>query len=306
MRILLDLDDTLANWGAEYDRRLDASSDPITRGIPRFNDLTSYDLFGALDDDSNEMLKSIMNEPGFYASLDPMPGAIDAVYRMQEDGHEVWIVSTPWVGNETCETDKREWVQKHLGNEWANRLILTHDKTMIAGDVIIDDKPHITGKDDPKWQHILFAQPHNLTERAKRLRRGILNWTDGEWIKELEYYTRPVTADGEVRSVSSTGGLKGVKRARYDLIPYGALHQLAEHYGRGAEKYDDWQWRKGYEWGKSYAALQRHAQAYWNGEDNDAETGSNHMAAVAWHAFTLLTFHDEFPEFDDRYRGCGE
>jgi hypothetical protein len=107
---------------------------------------------------------------------------------------------------------------------------------------------------------------------------------------------------GEVRTTSSTGGQKGVKSARYDLIPTGALKQVAEHYGRGAEKYDDNQWRKGYEWSKSYAALQRHATEFWSGEDFDAETGSNHLAAVAWHALTLLTFYNEHPDFDDRFK----
>jgi hypothetical protein len=106
----------------------------------------------------------------------------------------------------------------------------------------------------------------------------------------------------EIRTTSRTGGQKGVKPARFDLIPVGALTALAEHYGAGAAKYDDNQWRKGYEWSKSYAALQRHLTAWWNGEDVDEETGSSHLDAVAWHAFTLRTFVDEHPDFDDRYR----
>jgi hypothetical protein len=105
----------------------------------------------------------------------------------------------------------------------------------------------------------------------------------------------------EVRSVSSTGAEKGVKDERHDLIPPEALAKLARHYGIGARKYADHNWRKGYEWSKSYAALQRHAQAFWSGEDIDAETGSPHMAAVAFHAFALLVFMDEHREFDDRY-----
>lgn len=107
----------------------------------------------------------------------------------------------------------------------------------------------------------------------------------------------------EVRSVSATGGQKGTKVSRYDLLPVDALRQVADHYGRGAEKYADNQWRRGYEWSKSYAALQRHANQFWGGEDFDEETGSNHMAAVAWHALTLLTFFEDFPEYDDRYKG---
>lgn len=118
----------------------------------------------------------------------------------------------------------------------------------------------------------------------------IPNPTSDKWVK-----------GSEVRSVSSTGGEKGTKDARFDLIPADALHQLAEHYGFGARKYADNQWRKGYEWSKSYAAMQRHLNAWWGGEDIDEETGSSHIAAAAWHCFTLLTFIKEFPEFDDRY-----
>lgn len=106
----------------------------------------------------------------------------------------------------------------------------------------------------------------------------------------------------EVRSVSSTGAEKGTKDERFDLIPTGALAKVARHFGVGAKKYADHNWRKGYEWSKSYAALQRHAQAFWGGEDIDEETGSPHMAAVAFHALALLTYMDEHTEFDDRYK----
>lgn len=106
----------------------------------------------------------------------------------------------------------------------------------------------------------------------------------------------------EVRSVSSTGGEKCTKDERFDLLPQEALAKVARHYGVGARKYAAHNWRKGYEWSKSYAAMQRHANAFWSGEDTDEETGSPHMAAVAFHALTLLTFMDEQPDFDDRFK----
>lgn len=107
----------------------------------------------------------------------------------------------------------------------------------------------------------------------------------------------------EVRTVSSTGGEKGVKEERYDLLPWEALAKVARHYGVGAQKYAAHNWRRGYEWSKSYAALMRHLTAFWSGEDIDEETGSPHMAAVVFHALALLTFMDEQPDFDDRYKG---
>lgn len=104
----------------------------------------------------------------------------------------------------------------------------------------------------------------------------------------------------EVRVTSSTGGQKGSKPQRYDLIPAGPLRTLAELYGRGALKYDDDNWRKGYSWRLSFAALNRHLWQFWDGQDYDEETGLPHLASVAWHAFTLLSFMEEHREFDDR------
>ena len=59
-------------------------------------------------------------------------------------------------------------------------------------------------------------------------------------------------------------------------------------------------WELGYDWGKSFAAMQRHAWLFWNGEDIDPETGSHHLTAVAWHAFAMLEWFRTHPELDDR------
>lgn len=125
------------------------------------------------------------------------------------------------------------------------------------------------------------------------------------WFLDPEHGVVPLMAQdlsrSETRTTSSTGGMKGVKPEQYQSIPVRALRELAEHYAKGAAKYEDHNFRKGYEWSKSYSALLRHLLAFWEGEDIDPETGSKHVTAVAWHALALSTFMDEHPEFDDRY-----
>jgi hypothetical protein len=111
---------------------------------------------------------------------------------------------------------------------------------------------------------------------------------------------------GEVRTTSPTGGEKGTKRARFDLVPPQQLWRLAEHYGYGAEKYSDDNYRHGYDWRLSYAALQRHLNQFWAGEDMDAETGSPHLIAAAWHCITLAEFMDTHPEYDTRLKTVDE
>lgn len=146
---------------------------------------------------------------------------------------------------------------------------------------------------------------NGVTDDTAALQRGARIYEVGD---DSLPVVPPVASDkwdasrGETRTTSVTGGHKGVKEARFDLIPSEALTQLAEHYAVGAEKYGDHNWRKGFEWSKSYAALNRHLHAFWSGQDLDPETGKPHLTAVAFHAFALLTFAQEHPEFDDRFR----
>lgn len=118
----------------------------------------------------------------------------------------------------------------------------------------------------------------------------------------------------EVRVQSASGASKGQKAARFDLIPPRVLRLLAEHYGKGAQKYpgiapvdgegpDIDNWRLGYNFSSSLAALSRHLNAWSSGEDFDEETGSNHLIAVMWHCATLVEYQltpGYSAAFDDR------
>jgi len=117
-----------------------------------------------------------------------------------------------------------------------------------------------------------------------------------------------VTPDtGEVRSVDEvTGGEKGVKLQRYDLIPVAPLEEVAKVFGKGAEKYEDRNWERGYAWSSSYASLQRHAQAFWDGESIDKEQERHHLGAVIFHAMALMEFELRGKGTDDRPRTATE
>lgn len=107
-------------------------------------------------------------------------------------------------------------------------------------------------------------------------------------------------SDNETIHISATGGKKAGNLERYDLIPTEPWRMLAKHFGVGSLKYDDDNWRKGYDWRLSYAALQRHINQFWAGEDIDDETGSPHVIAAAWHCVVLAWFMEHRREFDTR------
>lgn len=89
-------------------------------------------------------------------------------------------------------------------------------------------------------------------------------------------------------------------KARYDLVPPGPIQELAELFGKGAEKYGDRNWEKGMDWGRVFAAMQRHAWSWWGGEELDPVDGQHHLTSVMWCAMVLLEFKRTHPEHDDR------
>ena len=62
-----------------------------------------------------------------------------------------------------------QWIKEHLGQEFAERTIITRDKTLVYGDILIDDKPEVTGIHTPAWTHVVYDQPYNREATANRL-----------------------------------------------------------------------------------------------------------------------------------------
>lgn len=113
---------------------------------------------------SQEDVYEILDAPRFFLDLPPIEGAVEALKEMANmDGISVFICTTPWLKTYRCSTvEKYEWVEKHMGGEWLRRMILTVDKTIIKGDILIDDNHFITGiEKKPTWEHVLFSAGHN-------------------------------------------------------------------------------------------------------------------------------------------------
>lgn len=91
-------------------------------------------------------------------------------------------------------------------------------------------------------------------------------------------------------------------KLRYDLIPVTALKEVARVFTIGANKYGDYNWRGGLPYSRIYAALQRHANAWWGGEQLDAEDKQHHLASVAWCALVLMVYERLHPKLDDRIK----
>jgi len=108
----------------------------------------------------------IDNHVDIFNHSQPIPGAV-AAFRQLAQRYDVYILSTaPW-DNPDSLTAKRLWVEKHLGSEAYKRLILSHNKGLLRGSYLIDDRIangvadfegthiHFGSSDTPDWETVM-------------------------------------------------------------------------------------------------------------------------------------------------------
>ena len=165
--VLVDMDGVLADWDAAFAREW--ANDYPQLASPRA-ELSTFDLFGPDNSEAqNAATRDLMDKPGFYRLLVPLPVVIDAVHAMVAAGLDVVICTSPWPSNPDCASSKLDWLEGHLGEGWACRAVITRDKTRVMGDILIDDKPSVTGAVQPVWEHVYFTQPYNADLPGPRI-----------------------------------------------------------------------------------------------------------------------------------------
>lgn len=102
-----------------------------------------------------------------------------------------------------------------------------------------------------------------------------------------------VTRDSGARDEFDTGARRDTQdgKPRYDLIPVEPLRRLAALMQRGADKYDDDNWRRGMPMRRFEASMMRHVFAYMDGDDEE-----DHLAAVVFNAFAIMNQEREVAE----------
>lgn len=108
-------------------------------------------------------------------------------------------------------------------------------------------------------------------------------------------------ADGAPQPAMKFDGSK----PRLDLLDPDALEGLAKVLTFGAQKYAANNWRGGFKYGRTIAALLRHLQALQRGEDIDPESGLPHIDHIGcnWMFLSFFMKHPElYQDNDDRWK----
>lgn len=170
--VLVDMDSVIFDWEKHFHRRFTDLHPTLPMLHP--TERREFNMMLPEHAEYHDKILAVMDEPGFYAELEMIDGADVALNSMVELGLTVMICTSPWLTNPTCVQDKLDSLERHIGAGWAERAIITKDKTLVHGDVLIDDKPDIKGARTPTWQQVYFTQPYNAHRDGLRMD----SWTD--------------------------------------------------------------------------------------------------------------------------------
>ena len=157
--ILVDMDDTIEQLLKAWVGRI---NEKYGRSVSR-EDITQWNMTMFFPGLTWDQVYGVMDEPGFWGTVEPMPGAAEALQHFMQEGHEVYIVTATYYGH----------VREKMGEllfrrfpflSW-NQLIITSRKQMIRGDVLIDDGVH--NLEGGQYAKVLFSAPHNRAYDAE-------------------------------------------------------------------------------------------------------------------------------------------
>jgi len=109
---------------------------------------------------------------------------------------------------------------------------------------------------------------------------------------------------GSPEPIRGAGMRFNAEKMPLETIPLHLLEDCARVFDgvtkREVKPYPMWNWAKGMPWSVPYACMLRHLAAWYRGEDNDPETGINHLGHVMCNLLMLTHYKDAFPEGDNR------
>ena len=104
-----------------------------------------------------------LEHPGLYLGLQPLPGALDSLAELHDEGHQIHIISAASKSEQTA-ADKLVWCREHLPFVRRQFLTISHQKHRFVSDVFIDDSPNNIrqhARDQPGGVRLGIAWPYN-------------------------------------------------------------------------------------------------------------------------------------------------
>lgn len=192
LTILVDQDGPLADFDAHFHRLCADRRYPMHGGDVHAGARCTEHRFATdcLTSDHGELARQYVNGSRWFSELPVVDGAEEGLNALADhpDVAEVWVCTKPLEANSNCQSDKANWIRKHFGEEWLRRLIITPDKSMVRGDILLDDAPKPAWFERASWTPVLYPMPWNQPGGAFATRNGLnrrARWQWGDPIEQL-------------------------------------------------------------------------------------------------------------------------
>lgn len=153
LTILVDADDTIHNLTDAWIWYL---NDRYGTSVRR-SDVTDWDFSKAFPDIRWDDVYEALFDVELWKRVKPLPGAVKYLKKLIDDGNEVYIVTASHP--RTVDMKTQEAIFKNFPYLDYKHLIITSNKQMVAGDIIIDDAPHNLGGGR---LGMMMTAPHNI------------------------------------------------------------------------------------------------------------------------------------------------
>jgi 5'(3')-deoxyribonucleotidase len=135
-RVLLDVDGVLADFTGGFRQ---AAQLACKRELPSSTTTWNFDDW-QLTDSERKATWEIVNRPGFTEGLDLLWGSLSGV-RDLASVCEVYFVTSPIHTSPTWGYERHRWLTQQFGREQGSKVVFTSHKHLVAGDMLVDDKP---------------------------------------------------------------------------------------------------------------------------------------------------------------------
>lgn len=105
----------------------------------------------------NPEIKYPQSQIDFYKNLKPIQGAVNTLKKLENIGYDIYILSCPSPLNPHSYTEKRIWIEEHLGSNYIEKLILTMNKGLVKGDYLVDDWSEGRGQENFEGELIHYG-----------------------------------------------------------------------------------------------------------------------------------------------------
>lgn len=107
-----------------------------------------------------ELAEAMIRVEGWFADLPVVPGSQDGIEALIDAGVDVWVCTKPMEDNLTCASDKMNWIAEFFP-ALRERIIITSNKGLVVGDVLLDDAPNPNWYQYAGWLPVIYAAGYN-------------------------------------------------------------------------------------------------------------------------------------------------